>query len=168
MRAGRFREDLYYRLCVIPLLIPPLRERSADIPLLSKSILDAIAKRRGGPVCRPTPEAMRLLEAHPWPGNVRQLENTLERASAFCAEARITPADLPADITAPADPVAGAGPTLAGMTLDRIEKLALTQTLDATAGNRAKAARILGVSEKTVYNLLHRHGLAAPHGGLQV
>ncbi len=166
VRAGRFREDLYYRLCVIPLDIPPLRERVVDIAPLARAILTAIGRRRGGAAVKLGGDALRRLEGYPWPGNVRQLENTLERASAFCAGGVIAEADLPPEIRAPADAraaeAAGGAVNLAGLTLAEIERLALIRTLDATGGNRAKAGRLLGVSEKTVYNLMHRYGLAAP------
>jgi two-component system response regulator HydG len=92
---GRFREDLYYRLNVIAILLPPLRERKADIPLLAYHFLKKYANRVGSDVQKISDEAMRLLQAHSWPGNVRELENAIEHSVVFCKERSLTPSDLP-------------------------------------------------------------------------
>jgi DNA-binding NtrC family response regulator len=111
-------------------------------------------------------EAVDKLSGYRWPGNVRELENVLERASAFCAGSAIMPEDLPPDLSRPvarpgASAPVGAGgvPRLDGMRLDELERLALEQTLEACNGNKAAAARRLGITEKTIYNMLARHRL---------
>jgi DNA-binding NtrC family response regulator len=172
--AGEFREDLFYRLNVISLHIPALRERREDIPDLASHILDRIAQNRGGKRHHLGPEAAQMLAAHSWPGNVRELENVLERATAFAAREELGPGDLPN--LAPRRPAArrlpgpaSAGPApaspaiatvadlpLAGFSLDDLEREALLQTLRKCGGNKALAARQLGVTERSIYNKLAR------------
>lgn len=163
IRAGEFREDLYYRLSVIPLEIPPLRERLEDVPALVERILRAIAARRKSGVIRVEAAARKRLTAYRWPGNVREVENVLERASAFCEERTIRVNDLPKFIqNTEGDVPAGAPPAdLSGFTLEQLEVEAIRQTLAACEGNKAEAARRLGIAEKSVYNKMKRHGLTA-------
>lgn len=162
-RENRFREDLYFRLNVIALHVPALRDRPEDIPDLIEQILQRISRRRGSaaPVCDPA--AVVALQRHSWNGNVRELENVLERASAFCENNTITLDDLafPGSIM-PLDSPAETPDTsqnLAGSTLENLEKQAILDTLQATGGNKAEAARRLGISEKSIYNKLKRFGL---------
>lgn len=162
----RFREDLFYRLNVLSLVVPPIRKRHEDVPSLVANILRRISKRRG---CEPLtidPDAMNLLASYSWPGNIRQLENVLERASAF-SDGSIQIGDL----NIPAEGESGesshssthtGGVRLAGKTLAEIEKLAIEQTLEACGGNKAKTARELGISEKSIYNKMKRHGMQKP------
>ncbi len=162
-RENRFREDLYFRLNVIVLHVPALRDRPEDIPELMEQILLRISRRRGNtpPVCDPA--ATVALQGHRWNGNVRELENVLERASAFCENNTITLDDLafPGSVT----PIGARHETasttlnLAGSTLENLEKQAILDTLQATGGNKAEAARRLGISEKSIYNKLKRFGL---------
>jgi DNA-binding NtrC family response regulator len=161
-----FREDLYYRLNVIPIHIPPLRERRDDLPLLCRQVLDGVAHERGTEPFTLSAGASEAVHRYRWPGNVRELENTLERASAFCAGRVIQPEDLPAEILRPArttspagSPAADGGPQVAGMTIEELEKLAIQQTLRSCNGNKAAAARHLGITEKTIYNKMSRLGL---------
>jgi DNA-binding NtrC family response regulator len=160
VKRQEFREDLYYRLNVIPVHIPPLRERREDLPELCAHILGRIAKGRGGGKISVSAEAKDVIHSFDWPGNIRQLENVLERASAFCEGGVICPNDLPDEVRGTRDIAAGAEQLqLAGLSLEQLEQLALTQTLAACGNNRAEAARRLGISEKTIYNKLQRLGV---------
>jgi DNA-binding NtrC family response regulator len=179
--AREFREDLFYRLNVIPLHVPPLRERLSDIPELCERILGRIASSRSTGPIRISDSALARLGRHRWPGNVRELENTLERASAFCADGRIEerdlgmgseaagepgptapPSALPSATPAATQPSSTAvpdQPQVGGIPLDELERLAITQTLELCGGNKAAAARRLGITEKTIHNKLTRLGL---------
>lgn len=157
----RFRPDLYYRLNVLKLHIHALRERQGDIPTLAAAILERIARRRGIENITLSQDASRRLMNHSWPGNIRELENIIERASAFCEDNRIAPEDLDLspDTNNPEHGTTPGQPSLAGQTLWEIEKRALIDTLEAEGGNKAMAARQLGVSEKSIYNKLRRFDL---------
>ncbi|MBL9134322.1 MAG: sigma-54-dependent Fis family transcriptional regulator [Verrucomicrobiales bacterium] len=164
--AREFREDLYYRLNVIPIPIPPLRDRLEDLPDLSRLILDRIAAARGCGAIEIADAALDRLRQHRWPGNVRELENTLERASAFCARNRIEAHDLNLDALPAAPelpphrlPANKEQLQVGGLPLADLERLAIQQTLELCKGNKAAAARSLGVTEKTIYNKLSRLGL---------
>lgn len=160
-----FREDLFYRLNVFELHIPSLRERKADIPSLAQHILERIASSRKSTTQELSREALASLMAHDWPGNIRQLENVLERSSAFCTQQTIGIDELPSEITgnspatdsSPAE--ASPAPQVGGLSLEELEKLALQQTLQLHNGNKAAAARSLGITEKSIYNKLTRFGL---------
>ncbi|MDP0491330.1 MAG: sigma-54 dependent transcriptional regulator [Verrucomicrobiota bacterium JB023] len=156
--SGEFREDLYYRLSVIPLELPPLRERPEDIPALAHRILQGLSSRRKGPALKLDAPAMKALTAFRWPGNVRQLENTLERASAFCNDHTIRRTDLPRPLieTQERTQSAGAPLGLAGLTLAELEAEAIKQTLAASGGNKSEAARRLGIAEKSIYNKIKK------------
>jgi DNA-binding NtrC family response regulator len=164
--AGKeFREDLYYRLNVIPIRIPPLRERLEDVPVLSRQILLRIARSRGGCPLELGVRALAKMACYKWPGNIRELENVLERASAFCDGPEIEERHLPAELGKHPEILAGrttsgrAVPSLAGVALEDVEKLAIQQTLELCKGNKAAAARHLGITEKTIYNKMARFGL---------
>ena len=139
IRAGEFREDLFYRLNVIPLELPPLRERPEDVPALMEKILAGISKRRKCGVIRVESAAQKRLTAYRWPGNVREVENVLERASAFCDDRTIRVADLPPFIQGGDEPGASVAlPVgLSGLTLKQLEVEAIRQTLAACEGNKA-------------------------------
>jgi DNA-binding NtrC family response regulator len=157
VNLGTFREDLYYRLNIIELYIPPLRERKEDIPGLAAEILARIASRRDAGGWKLSADASRSLVAFDWPGNVRQLENVLERATAFTDEAVLHERDLSPLLESHRDTSSpGAGRP---MTLQELERDAFIQTYHLSGGNKAKTARALGISERSVYNLLERHGL---------
>lgn len=152
-----FREDLYYRLNVLSLRIPSLRERKEDIPALADDILARITERRQIAPLRLTTEATRVLCAHNWPGNIRELSNTLARASAFCEHSTIEARDLlflPVHQAPVQDPPAER--TVTPKTLEEINCQAVHDALLASGGNKAAAARRLGISEKTIYNMLKR------------
>lgn len=156
-RQKRFREDLFYRINVLPLHIPPLRERPDDIPPLVEHLLARIARHRKTKPCHIAPAALRRLLSHPWPGNVRELENVLERATAFCRDETVEPDDLPLDAPPPASPVQPTRETLAGVPLAELERRAILATLQLCNNNKAEAARRLGISEKSIYNKLKRY-----------
>jgi transcriptional regulator with PAS, ATPase and Fis domain len=177
--AGQFREDLFYRLNVIPVTIPPLRERKEDIPLLVQHFLEkyqseAAADRVGPdgtavPGARPpgsmtvSQEAMRRLMSYRWPGNVRQLENVVERAVAFSGgRTQIDVADLPAELAAPDPTPLTSAVSLPedGVDLDRlmasIERELIQRSLERTGGNKGQAARLLNLKRTTLVEKLKR------------
>jgi two-component system response regulator FlrC len=145
---GRFREDLYYRLTVIPLVLPPLRERVGDVDLLADHFLARFAAGRRLGLSAAARDALR---ARPWPGNVRELENTLERASLLVHGTEIGPPDL--DDREPAPRALGGG-SLAGLTVRDVERQLIFDTLKRTQNNRTQAARLLGISIRTLRNKL--------------
>jgi two-component system response regulator HydG len=154
VRRGNFREDLYYRLHVIPILLPPLRERKNDIPLLAEHFVAHFAAARGKQVQGISSEALRLLLEHPWPGNVRELENTMEHAMVLAKAGQVEVWDLPSAIRAvqPAAP-----PTLA-----QKEGKTILETLEECGWNKKLAAQRLGISRSTLYLMLKRHKIAGP------
>lgn len=160
VEEGAFREDLYYRLNIIELRIPALRERKEDIETLTHDILAQIAQRRGSEEWRLAPRAVEALRDFDWPGNVRQLENVLERATAFAEQPLLNVDDflnlLEGRREAPPSTGLLSG---RGLTLQEVERDAFIQTYLRTGKNKAKTARELGISERSVYNLLGRHGL---------
>ena len=157
-----FREDLFYRLNVIPIEIPPLRERLDTLEHLVKHILTRIATERCKARAAISDAAWELLKLYTWPGNIRELENVLERASLFCVDNTIHPRDLPIPQYGRSN---APEPQVAGLSLKQIEEISLRQTLAMTGGNKVAAARILGVSEKTIYNMLSRVSAGEPSPG---
>lgn len=165
VKEGRFREDLYYRLNVVRIVLPPLRERREDIPMLAHHFLRRFAKVNGYAIGGFVPETMGLLERYGWPGNVRELENVVERAVSLAHGPLIMPDDLPELVrtgplasTATEDP-SRAGQDQAHLTLDEVEKRHLIRVLKETAGNKVKAAKILGIDRRTLYRMAERFGL---------
>lgn len=160
VEQGTFREDLYYRLNIIELHIPSLRDRTEDIPALVTGILADIARRRGTEGWHLSPDAMNALCGFDWPGNIRQLQNVLERATAFSEKAELLEHDIQHLLKGRDE--AAAGPATGdnrGLTLQEVERNAFIQTYLRTGKNKARTARELGISERSVYNLLGRHGL---------
>ncbi|MBI3809424.1 MAG: sigma-54-dependent Fis family transcriptional regulator [Nitrospirae bacterium] len=155
VREHRFREDLYYRLNVFRVHLPPLREHREDIPLLVEAILEEHSTRYGKTVKAIDEPAMKILSMYEWPGNVRELRNILERAVLLCEGAMIRPSHLSAEVTG----TGGQGAAFSfpfGAKLAEAEKCLIIQTLQEVKGNKARAARILGISLKTLYNKLAR------------
>jgi DNA-binding NtrC family response regulator len=152
--AGEFREDLYYRLNVVAVHLPPLRERREDIPLLVRHFVDKYAAAADRPAPVLSAAAMAQLSAYPWPGNVRQLENVLERAVTLARGPGLLPEDLELEPVA----VPAAGPTLpaSGMSLDDVKHWYVRRVLEGEGGNKQRAAEILGVDRRTLYRLLAR------------
>jgi two-component system, NtrC family, response regulator AtoC len=161
VRAGRFREDLYYRLDVVTLRLPPLRERRQDIPLLVDHFLRTLSMRHGrGPVAVDS-EAQRRLLAYDWPGNIRELQNVLERAVLIAEQGVIGPEHLASDVRPAAASVAdGDMPPLAALRpLEDVERDHVIRVLAATGGNREESSRILGISRRTLTRMIQRWGL---------
>jgi DNA-binding NtrC family response regulator len=157
----RFREDLYYRLNVLPIEIPPLRDRRDDIVAIAEHVLGRLSQRRNKTFVL-ADDARQALVEYAWPGNVRELENVLQRTTAFCSNTKIGRHDLPADLWEPLAATNGVQrESLAGMPLRDVERLAILQTLEACKGNRAEAARRLGISKKGIYIKMRRLGLSA-------
>jgi two-component system response regulator HydG len=153
-REGRFREDLYYRLNVLQVRLPPLRERPEDIPGLVGALLARHASRSGAPVPSVTPEALRAICRHPWRGNVRELSNVLERALILADEGRIDLEQLPDDVRE-----SGAPRLSLPEAVDRFERSHIALVLRLCEGNRERAAEELGISPATLYRRLERLGL---------
>ncbi len=182
VRKGEFREDLFYRLNVVPVWLPPLRARPEDIEPLVRHFLDVHAKANGKPPFTLTPEALAVLQAQPWPGNVRQLQNFIERLVVLSDGPTLTgedvnrevsrqpgivpatPAPAPTSLTpgSPAIPAVGSAGA-EGRTLEsqrkEMERQALVDALGRAGDNRTLAARLLGISRRTLYNKLEEHGL---------
>jgi len=153
---GRFREDLYYRLNVVTLRLPPLQERPEDIPLLAQHFLVELAQKNGKRIEGFTPEAMDLLVKYPWPGNVRELINTVERAIVMTQSTYITAQDL---ALTPGDGEGKEAPLSMSLPLEELEKITVLDTLRATGGNKSEAARRLGITRRTLHLKLKRYGL---------
>ncbi len=163
VRAGRFREDLYFRLRVVELWLPPLRERTGDIPLLALHFLKEIAKEYGKPVNDFTVEALQALMNYQWPANVRELRNAIEGAVALCRSDKIALRDLPPNLRGgvgvgllPEAPLAVGQHDL---TLQEAEKQLMIRALDESRGNRTLAAKKLGISRRTLHRKLHTYSL---------
>lgn len=153
---GRFREDLYYRLAVIPIHVPPLRERREDVALLVEHFLRRFARKMDKPVERIGEDALELLLGHAWPGNVRQLENTIESGVALCRSRVLSAADLPLRLRErrPAEPPAPGLQSLA-----TLERAHILRTLEVVGWNRKRAAEILEISTTTLWRRLREFGI---------
>jgi two-component system response regulator HydG len=170
VREGRLREDLLYRLCVVPLRVPALRDRDCDALLLAQRFLDAHNRECG--IRKRLAASMReRIAAHPWPGNVRELRNAVHRAFVLSDDEIDVDLELPTvRSAAPAEVAAGERPSLAstvavqvGVTLAEAEQALILATLDAVNGSKAQAAKLLGISIKTLYNRLQAYrGPPAP------
>ena len=163
VRSGKLREDLYYRLNVFTIALPPLRDRREDLPLLVQTFIEEFNQRAQKSVKAVDPEAMRRLEAYTWPGNVRELRNVIERAvilakGEFIEARHLPPLSGSSSRIAPAVASPGAGEvTLTpGMTVDEAEQKLILATLEAASGNKTRAAEMLGISLKTLHNKLNR------------
>ncbi|HJW15240.1 MAG TPA: sigma-54 dependent transcriptional regulator, partial [Thermoanaerobaculia bacterium] len=160
MQSGAFREDLYYRLNVFTIPIPPLRERREDIPLLVAHFVrnSAIVPKRNVEI---SPDAMDVLVRYPWPGNARELANVVERALILCEGDRLLPENLPIGIrrSAPEATHVNGGQR---PTLEEAERRYILQVLEECGGHRQKAATILGISERNLYRKLKQFGVSGP------
>jgi DNA-binding NtrC family response regulator len=151
---GKFREDLFYRLNVITIEMPALRERPSDVPLLASFFLRKYAADNGKEVRGFSPEALDLLTGYAWPGNVRELENVIERAVVLAQSAEVVAADLPAHLGATR---IRSGIQIPGATMDEIERYAITKTLEATGGSTSRAAEMLNISVRKIQYKLHEY-----------
>jgi len=162
VEAGKFREDLFYRLQILPILIPPLRERAEDIPVLIEDFLEHFAAKHKRRRKKMSAEAMRLCQRFPWPGNVRQLRNMVERLIITHRNAAIELDDLP-DFLRTHDQSATTFTARPGMSLAEVEKLLIRQTLTHVTSNRHEAAKVLGISRRALqYKLKQYHLLKEP------
>jgi two-component system response regulator AtoC len=162
--AGTFREDLFFRLRVVEINVPPLRERRSDIPLLAASFLREFAEENGKAIKELTPEATEALCAHRWPGNVRELRTAIEHAVVLCRGSSITLRDLPGSVRnggagSTENGVVAATLSSGGVTVHQAERDLIIRVLKETAGNRTAAAQKLGISRRTLHRKLHAHHL---------
>jgi DNA-binding NtrC family response regulator len=151
VRNKNFREDLYYRLNVIPISIPPLRERKNDIPLLIDHFLKQAEEDYKIKSSRISKEAMSLMMDYAWPGNVRDLQNAIQFAIVKCSGSLITPNELPADLRDNKKPLLKSGPS------KKLDFDTIKSALVKTGGNKSKAAKLLGVGRATLYRFLNEH-----------
>jgi two-component system, NtrC family, response regulator AtoC len=158
-----FREDLYYRLAVVPLRIPPLRERREDIPELIDTLFQRARERHGVPDLRMASAVHQRLISYRWPGNVRQLENVLERLLVLSSGDLITVEDLPEEFAPPPASKAILWPNLPeeGISLEAIERDLISRALEKFEGNQTQAARYLDISRRTLIYRMEKHGLAS-------
>jgi two-component system response regulator HydG len=154
VEAGRFREDLFYRLNVISVTAPPLRARREDIPLLVDHFLGVYCKKNGRPRLNVSSEVMAKLLDYSWPGNVRQLENVIERAAVLCRSDTLSLTDLPEAVAQASAPAPNALSFTIGTPLDEVEHRLIRETLKYTSGDKALAAQLLGISTRTIYRKL--------------
>jgi two-component system, NtrC family, response regulator AtoC len=169
LAAGRFREDLFFRLQVVTVRVPPLRERKGDIPVLVRHFLARHAERLGRPVPRVAPEVIEALEAYDFPGNVRELSHLVERSMLLAREGVVTAADLPTEVTrswqGTASAAAGSG-SLADdwPTLGVLDRRYIDRVLSRTGGNKTRAAEMLGIDRRTLNRMFARERAAAAGG----
>jgi transcriptional regulator with PAS, ATPase and Fis domain len=159
--SGAFREDLYYRLNVLRIQLPPLRERADDVPALAVAFLAELGRELGKGALALAPEAAALLRAHRWPGNVRELRNAMERAAVLASSAAVD-AELVRELLPHA---ARSAEAESSTTLDleaavnEAERKVILRALDAAQDNKVEAARLLGIGERTLWTKLKKHGL---------
>jgi transcriptional regulator with PAS, ATPase and Fis domain len=168
LRKGELREDLYYRLNVFQILLPALREREGDLPLLAEALIGMLNRKHGCRVVEISSDVLEMLRRHNWPGNVRELRNVLERGVILAGEGTILPQHLPRDFGVAA--ASRTPPQVAdvnsvrlpvGTTVGQAEKALVLLTLQHTRNNKTRAAEILGISLKTLFNKLKEYGAAA-------
>jgi DNA-binding NtrC family response regulator len=159
VQEGRFRQDLYFRINVLKLDVPPLRDRASDIPQLTETFLGDLAKRERRLPLRLSPETMQALLAYPWPGNVRELQNVLERAAILCAGTSIEVADLPAEFRTGAPASHSSGLIGQDISVSDLERQHILAVLERVGGNRSRAAEMLGIPRRTLYRRLEEYGV---------
>jgi len=156
IRRGDFREDLYYRLNVFPITVPPLRQRPEDIPLLVERFL----KQHGRDASQVSREALRMLTSHTYPGNIRELENILTRALILAGDRRLQEDDFPTLRAVPvAEPQAAPEIPEEGVSMEEVEKRYILSALEKAGGNKSRAAQLLGMTRRTLYSRMERHGI---------
>jgi two-component system, NtrC family, response regulator AtoC len=162
VRQGRFREDLYYRLNVLPITLPPLRQRPADVPHLCRHFLERFNRKLGKSIQTISPAAMARLQEYEWPGNVRELENVIERAVLLAEDAMLIPEHLPLTLGPRREPSGPEFPVM-GFSLKEaqrsIEKRLITRALEETRGNRTQAARLLEISHPSLLSKIKAYGI---------
>ncbi len=160
VKKGTFRQDLFFRLSVVPIELPPLRQRTEDIPALADFFLKRYAKKNQKDIKGFHPQALMLLARYSWPGNIRELENSIERAVILCLGEQITPKELPPqmvpdDFETVETPVSAQG----GLSLKDVEREAIRTTLEQTDGNKSRTAKVLGIARQTLLNKIKEYGL---------
>jgi DNA-binding NtrC family response regulator len=161
VRDGTFRTDLFYRLNVVPIHLPPLRERREDIPLLVERFTEDFSRVYGVEPKRVTPAAMERIVQYAWPGNIRELQNAIERAFALSSEPEITLKDLPPAVLRAEEPGPEADSVIEPLPLEEIEKRNIMAALQRTGGNKNEAARLLGIDRQRLYRKIEKYGLAS-------
>ena len=166
VKAGKFREDLFYRLSVVTLRVPSLKERRTDIPLLAERFLSLVLDREGHKQLTLSEETIRTLVAYNWPGNVRELESAIEYAVLHARGHAIVPEDLPEKLQSANVRSAARSPLSALFedlpALDELERRYLLYILEVTGGNRTRAAEVLGIDRRTLYRMIERYGIDTP------
>jgi transcriptional regulator with PAS, ATPase and Fis domain len=167
VKQGTFRQDLFYRVNVVTIHLPALRQRTEDIPALAYHFLRRYSQEHGKPVVGISEDAMTLLRIYTWPGNIRELENTIERAVALSNQAMLTPEDLPVEVRDRSTPGANPDRLPAGWagftdlpTLEEVKKRYILHVLDSTQGNISRAAEILDIDRRSLYRMLERYHVA--------
>ena len=157
IRKGTFREDLYYRLNVVNIHVPPLRERRDDIPLLAMAFLREFAEENGKKLDGFDPKARQALYAYPWPGNVRELRNSIESSVVMAGSGLVGLDDLPPGVRSSGEERDVRVPI--GSTIEEAEKILIRETLAAQGGNKSRTAEVLGIGRKTLYQKIEEYGL---------
>ncbi len=152
VKQGKLREDLYYRLKVITISIPPLRERLEDLPELVQFFLAKYARKNSKVVSHVSEDAMRMLSSHNWPGNIRELEHAIERAVALSRSSVLYPEDFPPEIQ-------GAPSATVGESVEDVEKAHILKVLKDTGYNKSRASEVLGIDRATLYRKAQRYGI---------
>lgn len=160
----QFREDLYYRLCTFPIKLPPLRDRPAEIPLLTEHFLSQFARREGKPGLTMLPETLAMLQRHSWPGNVRELQSVIERSVLLADGDTMRPEDLPQSLRIsegnPTGMSAGLFATKADvLPLEKVKEMAITRAITLFDGNMTETARVLGIGRTTLYDLIKKYDI---------
>jgi two-component system response regulator HydG len=159
VKEKQFREDLFFRIKGVTILLPPLRERREDIPLLSYYFLKQAAERYGKPNLSMKPQTQQLLVGYSWPGNVRQLKNVIENMVVLSPEGELGPETLPSEIRPGNHAPVGGMNNLVGISMAQAEQELIRNTLKMTNGNREQTAKILGIGERTLYRKIKEYGM---------
>src|SRR5204863_2837508 len=159
VKTGEFRQDLFYRLNVVPVKLPDLKDRREDIPLLVHHFLQKFAQQHGEAPRRFSNDGMRVLMTHTWPGNVRELENAVEHALTMGRGETLLPEDLPVSVTLPERDIIQEA-TLDDVSLAEVERRYILRILDKMSGHQIKTATILGIDRRTLYRRLRQYGYA--------
>jgi transcriptional regulator with PAS, ATPase and Fis domain len=160
VRAGKFREDLFYRVNVMNIYLPPLRERPQDVFPLARHFLEKYRDQAIHAVEGISDEAMRVLSSYSWPGNVRELENVIQRAVVLCRNPYVSPDDLAVSAPQRQEPLLPDRELLPLKdAMRKVERHLIMEGLKAAEGNRKEAARLLGINRTTLYNKMHEHGI---------
>jgi transcriptional regulator with PAS, ATPase and Fis domain len=165
VKDGQLRQDLYFRINTVTVLVPPLRERREDVPILVRAFLERYAAKHARPVDAIEPEAYRRLLAHPWPGNVRELQHAVEHGVLVARGREVTVADLPEALQRVTDGGAGIAPSsVPAGSLEDIERASILKALETTRWNKQAAAALLGLRRPTLYSKMRKHGIPQrPH-----